>query len=367
MNEPESINASHRDYDRRNPEVALFSHCREWTDIFPWLRLGRLMRLVGSPSLILMVSLTLLVWHQGAAWILQDGFRHRIHADHLDQSVSSNVRVITQLFKFAYQTNPSSMLLFGDRLFSFQWIAAAVWTVVVWLLPALVMIRQGISVTAGRGLESLSVSCRLSYGRSLPAIFSVLITIAGPLTISLVIWMVSLIQAQMPLNSFITWPFALLVVLLSLMGGTLVFSSYFALPLSFAAIVAESHPDSFDAVSRGYESCLRRPLNLLGYLVVTLFLLTTVFLIACGIGWCAEQLIGVAYGNSRQSGQLFLQQASICLSLLPSAFVAIIGWGAVGALYLLLRKDACEQEIEDIWVPAIAKAVAIPELTWSDE
>ena len=69
------------------------------------------------------------------------------------------------------------------------------------------------------------------------------------------------------------------LVILSFAGGLFVLMSYFVIPLALAAITAEPHPDVFDAISRGYESCLC-PLRLLSYLLVLTLLLFATFVIS---------------------------------------------------------------------------------------
>ncbi|MEC8474062.1 MAG: hypothetical protein VXZ38_05390, partial [Planctomycetota bacterium] len=58
---------------------------------------------------------------------------------------------------------------------------------------------------------------------------------------------------------------------------------------------------------------------------------------------------------------------AVALRFLPSVFVTTLAWGSVGTFYLLLRKDACEQEIEDIWFSSQAPTSALPKITVKDE
>lgn len=362
MSESETKTTKLDDGFRDNPERGLLMRCREWTDIFPWLRMTRVMRMVGSPIMLVISAVTLLLWHQIANWILQDDFRHQIHAHQSHVGVSGNLQVLIQWLKFAYQVNPTSILLFSERLFSWRWLLAGLWTLTIWSIPALIMIRQGITLTAGRGMESLTTTGSLALRRSLSAFAAVLIVLLGPILLSLGIWMVSLIHQALPVHPFLHWPCVLLLIMFSVFGGLLALASYFVLPLSLAAVVTESHPDPIDAASRGFESCLRRPLRLMGYLLLLAFLLITVFLIASGTGWCGERLIRVALDGVQSENDLLLKNVVVGLRLLPSAWMVTLFWGSVGSFYLLLRRDACEQEIEDIWIPQSGNTVSLPSL-----
>ena len=61
------------------------------------------------------------------------------------------------------------------------------------------------------------------------------------------------------------------------------------------------------------------------------------------------------------------------LSVFPTAIITTLAWGLIGGVYLLLRKDTCEHEIEDVWVPTLDDSLVInglsslPELNMVDD
>ena len=154
----------------------------------------------------------------------------------------------------------------------------------------------------------------------------------------------------------------MLVLPVSLLGGLLILVSYFSLPLGVGAIMAEPDADAIDAVSRGYESCLRRPLKLAAYMIIQCVLLVVTFLIATAIAAIAMSFIQLGEADLISQRSEFLSTAASMLSVFPSTCVAILALGGLGGFYLLLRYDTCEQEIEDIWQVCPARSVTLPKL-----
>ena len=352
--------------DLTDPEVGILTRCREWTDLFPWLRYGRLMRLVAAPSLTVMTALTLLIWQQGAVWLL-DGAEVFNWPQQARVDTFSNFKVLSVVSEAAFKLHPASLFIGSeDHAFSLRLIAASLWTILIWIVPALVLIRQGIVLTAGRSLESFPLTVSIAKSRLLQAGSVMGSVLLGPLLIAFGIWLVSWFhQTLTSLNFLLGWPCAIVLFILSFAGGLLVLMSYFVIPLALAAITAEPHPDVFDAVSRGYESCLRRPLRLLSYLLVLTLLLFATFVISNALVSCSSSLLRLFMPTEHfaQEGNSFL----VALRFLPSVFVITLAWGSMGTFYLLLRKDACEQEIEDIWFSSPAPTIALPKITVKDE
>ena len=365
MSRPDNTTEDRQAVCRTDPEIGLLARCREWTDIFPWLRMNRVMRMVGSPFLLLFVAAILFSWFKGVSLLLQEEFRYQLLTRGSEVSVVGHVQELTEWMKFAYQVNPSTMMLSGERLNSWRWLASGLWTLLIWSVPSLVLVRQGAVLTAGRGMESISTTFSVALRRFWPAFAATVLIFSSPTLIAILIWVINAIHHYLPAQTMLYWPCVLVLILLSTIGGLLVLASNFVLPLSLGAIVSESYPDPIDSASRGYESCFRRPLRILGYLMVLAFLLIAVFLIASGISWCAERLLFVAVGAFQTDSGPLIKGVATGLRLLPCTFVVTLFWGAVGSFYLLLRRDACEQEIEEIWMPAPKETISLPRLDTS--
>ena len=61
----------HRGHDL---EAGLLARVREWTDVFPWLRLGRTLRVAGSPPLVFLMATTFAVWCLGQRKMLDQPY-----------------------------------------------------------------------------------------------------------------------------------------------------------------------------------------------------------------------------------------------------------------------------------------------------
>ncbi|MEC8475220.1 MAG: hypothetical protein VXZ38_11245, partial [Planctomycetota bacterium] len=198
--------------DLTDPEVGIFTRCREWTDLFPWLRYGRLMRLVAAPSLIVMTALTLLIWQQGAVWLL-DGEDIFNWPQKAGVDTFSNFKVLSVISEAAFKLHPASLFIVNeDHTFSIRFIAASLWTLLIWLMPALVLIRQGVVLTAGRSLESFPLTVSIAKKRLLQAGSAMGAVLLGPLLMTFGIWLVSWFhQALTSLNFLLGWPCAVVL------------------------------------------------------------------------------------------------------------------------------------------------------------
>lgn len=168
--------------------------------------------------------------------------------------------------------------------------------------------------------------------------------------------------------SGLLWPLALVVGLLM---AVLSLGLLFGWPLMWGAIAAESS-DAFDAISRSYGYTYQSPLRYLQYAVWSLMLATLGWILAF---YFAEAVVGFAYwsvewgcgvarleeirlaNRSAESGALssgiaimyFCNQVARSL---VTAFIWSFFWSSSAAIYLLLRYDTDETELDDIVQPA---------------
>ena len=362
MSKEEQNQSNHARPGMADPELGMLGRFREWNDILPWMRLSRTMRLIVSPSLLLMTFFTLCIWHWGAASILQDDFPNQLRVNSSEVTLGSSLQALTGFSKNAYQMHPSSIMRFGERLASWKWLAASLWSVFIWLIPAMIIVRQGVVLTAGRGMDPFVSLVRLVRQRLITAFSMFVVTLFAPAVIALGLWLLTRLSIHLSASPLIVWPSLMLVLPVSLLGGLLILVSYFSLPLGVGAIMAEPDADAIDAVSRGYESCLRRPLKLAAYMIIQCVLLVVTFLIATAIAAIAMSFIQLGEADLISQRSEFLSTAASMLSVFPSTCVAILALGGLGGFYLLLRYDTCEQEIEDIWQVCPASSVALPKL-----
>jgi len=163
----------------------------------------------------------------------------------------------------------------------------------------------------------------------------------------------------------ITWPIALLF---GLIMAVLVLWAVFGWPLMFPTISTEG-TDSFDAVSRSYSYLFQRPLHYLFYALVATVLGTLGWLLVANF---AAAVIGMSNwaaswscGAERMSeiingGKNLLQVGSAgaavlgfwtgCVKLLAVGFLYGFFFTAATAIYLLLRRDVDDTELDEVFL-----------------
>ena len=148
---------------------------------------------------------------------------------------------------------------------------------------------------------------------------------------------------------------------ISLPIGILGFGALFAIPLGLIAMVSEPDPDPIDSLSRGYEYLYRRPFSLAWY-----------FVVAGGMVWLAKYLILGIAGTSEialaiasrliRIDETMVQSGQVTIMVIVCAWLATLAMGLTGGVYLLLRRDAGGQEVEDFWSPPQESDPPLPEL-----
>lgn len=155
---------------------------------------------------------------------------------------------------------------------------------------------------------------------------------------------------------------ALAALPIAILIGMIAGGAVAAVPLAIAATVLEKQSDVLDSLSRGYEYLFRRPIYLAFYVVCAVVLSATVWQLAVMIsgvaiaigGWGLQ--IGAGDSNAPQGYRWLLVR-------LPLAVAVTAVWGQVGAIYLLMRQVANEQEIEDIAIsPTDTQTIDMPTL-----
>jgi hypothetical protein len=144
----------------------------------------------------------------------------------------------------------------------------------------------------------------------------------------------------------------------------------FGWPLMWSTISTEG-TDAFDAISRSYAYTFQRPLHYalyavfatllggLGWIVVGFFCDVTIRFADWAIAWGAgpDRFSGIPLALSDQAasgtfwaGAKLIGFFTTCVRAFLTAFAAGYFWVAAGAVYLLLRRDADQTEIDDIFL-----------------
>jgi hypothetical protein len=360
-NEESADDEIHRGYDL---ESGMLTRVREWTDLLPWLRLVRTLRVAGSPPLLMLVALALAVWVFGSvAW-----FGHSLP----NQSPSSGASTHSAATLFSLPGGLATslvkhvQLLIPTRFFALQeqtsdWTGSALailWSMLVWIPVTLVLIRQGALLTAKRPMMGFVESIKFALKRTGYAWIAAMVPLGCVAFVALDVFLLGWIGSWGRLAAI---PLSLIAALVSLIGGLLMFGAYIAVPMAWSALVNEKDADPLDSLSRGYEYLFRRPLDLLLSSGMALVVLSAVAAIALGITIAAQQIAGELLALSGTNERM-IQDTQSMLSYFPLVVLIAGFWSLVGGVYLLMRSAAGGQEIEDLWVPLSTVPSALPSL-----
>lgn len=310
-------------------ETGLLERVREWTDLFPWWRLIRTLRLAASPTMLAMTAGTLVIWILG-----------------LRQATNFADAEIEQFPAIFLEDVPILGLL---------------WTFFIWAPPAILLTRQGGLLAAGRNMTGIGLGFRLVWQRSWRGWFAGLLPLAAAFAMALAMLPLGWLASLAPDQPLLEIPAGLLSALIAIPSGLIALGGLVAIPLSWAALGNEQDSDPLNALSRGYEALFRRPLHLAFYLVIAALFASVILCISAGVANAATFLSGFWLDLSGCSPNVHAITAA-ALAMIPLVVVTTLSWGLAGGIYLLLRYDTGGQEIEDLWEQETAAISPLPQL-----
>ena len=163
------------------------------------------------------------------------------------------------------------------------------------------------------------------------------------------------------MGAWIETPLSLFAALIAVVCGILAFGSYFAVPIGWAALVNEKEPDVLDSLSRGYEYLYRRPMQMAMYWCIAIVILLVVVFFAEGVGLVGAK-VSVTMMELAGASDSMIATTRSHLRLFPFVVSMTLFWSLAGGIYLLLRRDAGGQEIEDLWQPTSLPTKPLPKI-----
>lgn len=348
-------------------ETGVLQRARRWRDAIPALVLIDALRVAGSPLLIGCIWLTLAL--QG---LLVSLATERPAA--IAPAVGSQLLVLPAPgLQFQFVTpveTPAGSLGAGDPAAA-TGVDPLAWSdslaaqglvqrgvllaasLLLWLLPAAVVARAGACYVAGRP-QSFSLHVRTVASRWRTLLGLLAIPLAATLLLMGGMMLVGTLGrlAGGAVGDWLGTAAVVLALPLAVLTGLVTAGAIAALPLGLVAVVIEKQYDAFDSVSRGYEYVFRRPIQLAFYLIFSAGLLVVIGIAARAIAYAATSC-GQASLAIGSGGEVLPRTLGACLSSLSSAIVMTAAWGLIGAIYLLIRQAANDQEIEDIAVSPV--------------
>lgn len=336
VSSPQAVEQARQRAAGSSLERGLLTTVRQWVDVFGWIRLGRVMRMAGSPPIVTTVLAMTLLW-----------------------VMVTNVAGSRSLL-VGWGPLSSSQTPIHLPVPDVSWVSAVIGCS-LWMLfvvpTILLLMRQGALLVAGREMTGLFATLKYVGRRTPHAWLAMIIPVACTLPFALAVWLLSLLGGLNGTAGVFSWLVGFGIFLASLPAGVLLFGALVAVPLSWSAIVNEREPDVLDALSRGYEYLYRRPLQLLLYLAVTGGLLWVI----AGLYGCIAQT-AVMFAASTSIDGPAVPAAVSFFAILPVVGVITVFFGCCGGIYLLLRLDAGGQEPEDLWVDGTDVKIPLPNL-----
>lgn len=376
-----------------------------WSEVLPWLMIGRALRLATSAPILLVATIAVLLlpwgWHaaahlvgepaeQSPHWVsVPDGVRTvspSIDASHasappswklpgswseflapMSRVVSGGVPPVWQLFRLDASWNEWAYFAIGTF-----------WNVLVWAFFGAIIVRTSV-MQFGRGervglVEAAQFAVK-RYAAFVGAPLFPLVGVAVLVLCSLPVGWLLRFDVGVLIASLV-WIFVLLG---SLLAAVVFVGLICGWPLMWAALSAEEMGDVFEATQRSYSYTFGRPVHYAFYALLALLVGSVAFVL---VQWMAELVVylsfwTVSWGSGAESllalseskstahtvGLSIITALSQLVLQIASAFRYAFFWSAAGVIYLLLRRDSDQIDFDMVYVPDQPVRYSLPPLT----
>jgi hypothetical protein len=382
-----------------------------WRDLFPWLILLRTFRIAVQPPLLAVATAAVLLmsfsWWAGG-WIFlpkewdEEGGRYIVQypaeqhptlaelvppamRDYLPSAASGLVEPFLglaqpwrRLFHLEFTIRKAAYYVFGSLV-----------SLAVWALAGGFITRYAVQELAEHEPD-LAATARFAARRYLWYFIAPLYPMLGIVLIGLPIALLGIpIYFAPGVGSIIAGLMWIFVVVASLAAAWLLAGLLFGWPLMWPAVSAERDGDAFEAFSRSFAYVYGRPLHYFFYVVVAALLgalgLAAVHLAALlvtefgfwALAWGAGgqnvaairslvELVLAGADLSGQENQTLVFGASLMaivvflVRTVETAFTFTYFWCVASAIYLLLRMDVDEKEMDEIHLESDPRASPKP-------
>jgi hypothetical protein len=273
-------------------------------------------------------------------------------------------------------SEPARPLTFRDAAF---YLCGTLWMLLVWALPGGFITRRAVVELATESPSGLRESAEFAWSRVGGYFLAPLYPLVGILALTLPIAVLGLfVWISLGLGSVLAGILWIFVAVAGLAAMWLLVGLIFGWPLMWPAISAERDGDAFEAFQRSYSYVYSKPLHYFFYFVLAaLFgaLCWAVVLIAAAVvrefGFWAlswggggqqvsrlrELALNYAATGRMPSGLGALSVGATLVGLVVALIDAVAAafrytffFTAASAIYLLLRHDVDEKEMDEIWL-----------------
>jgi hypothetical protein len=375
----------------------------EWRELFPWLILFRTFRIAISPTLLALATVAVLIsplgWSIAGRVFLSESERQALQAAHLlvPRAENSLLAKSLPLAPLAYlPTVVDTALLEAyfslaeplHRVFrtdislgqAAYYACGFLWTLAVWAFPGGVITRRAITQLATDSASGLRSEAIFAGRRYLWYFLTPLYPLLGIVLLAVPIAILGLLVWLAPnfgtLLAGLAW---LLIAIVSLGAMWLFGGLIFGWPLMWPTISAERDGDPFEAFSRSYSYVYGKPLHYFFYVAIAAafgalcWAVVSVAVVLVqefgfwALSWGAggsaageirDTALDIAAGelDIRQGGAMWRAGVSLVglvLALIHSvetAFRYTFFFTVAAAIYLLLRHDVDEKEMDEVYL-----------------
>jgi hypothetical protein len=378
-----------------------------WREVFPWFILLRTVRIAISPTLLAVATLGVLLtplgwWLAGRICLTQDQRAELAAAGAAMPSArwllerdlpaaprpylpSARTAILEAYFYLAEPLRRFFQLQITLRE-AVYYLLGFLWTLAVWAFPGAVITRRAVVQLATDAAPGIVAESRYAARRYFWYFLAPLYPLLGLVLLALPIAIVGLfLRASLGIGALIAGLVWVLVILASLAAMWLLLGLIFGWPLMWPAISAEPDGDAFEAFSRSYSYVYGRPLHYFFYAVVAAALGALAWAVVAVAGELVQEFgfWALAWGGGREAAALVREQALdialgedgwhesggawrlgtsliglliALLHALVTAFRFTYFFAAASAIYLLLRHDVDEKELDEVYVEPAAPA-----------
>jgi hypothetical protein len=377
-----------------------------WRDLFPWLILFRTFRIAISPTLLAVATAAVLIAPLGwrlAARVFLPGEAMLQDAAIIPRATNSQLAAYLPEAARDYLPDGQTALLEAyfdlaepvKRFFQFRmtiqeaayYLFCVLWTLAIWALPGGIITRRAVVQLATESVPEISRTSMFAARRYHWYFLAPLYPLLGIVLVAAPIALFGLlIPFAIGAGSVLAGVMWLLVVLLSLGALWLVGGLIFGWPLMWPTISAERDGDAFEAFSRSYSYVYGKPLHYFFYVVVAAAFGALCWTVVAGAALIVQefgfwalawpQRIASAFGHGGDNNVEIIRSAALrfaeggemyrdagravaigttliglvvaLIQSVAAAFRYTYFFAAASAIYLLLRQDVDEKEMDEV-------------------
>ena len=373
-----------------------------WCELFPWLIIFRTFRLAISPTLLfvatLAVGLTYFGSWAGGIFLLDDNWKvvpppaPQLAAQtpvavskYLPQEGSSATEGYFRLANPFYRVFRRELNVSQAAYYVF----VSLWSLAVWGFAGGIITRRAVVEFGTEETPDFVETVTFVARRYLWYLLAPLYPLSGVLLLSLPIAALGFIAWLHGFGFVLAGLLWIFVILAGVVAAWLLAGLLFGWPLMWGTISAEREGDAFEAFSRSFSYVYGKPLHYLFYAVVAALFGALAWAVAhytadiiiefgfWAFSWGAgdvqtpriEKLANLSEiqhlweddGNQlARCGGILMALSIGLVKLIETGFMFSFFWCAAGAIYLLMRQDVDDKEMDDVYVPAETPAPHTP-------